>query len=291
MRTYILGILCAFFALNASSQLLWKVSGNNALGESYLFGTHHVAPFSVTDSIQGFNDAIESVELVIGEVDLVNLDPSLMQQLTMSYALAPADSLLTSVLTKPQVDSLNSVLSKYTQGQLTAEMLAAVKPSMISTMLALYQTSSIFPDFNQSEQLDGKILNLGHKLGKELAGFETFEEQLGFLFNTPIRIQAEQLMSDIKNDADAVHKAKELAAAYIAQDLEQLDVIMRAEMETEGDFAKRLITDRNDRWLSKLEEILPEKSVFVVVGSGHLPGNDGLIEGLRKKGYTVEPVK
>lgn len=291
MRIFLVSICCAVFALGANAQIMWKISGNGAKGESYLFGTHHVAPHSITDSIIGFNDAIKSVDVVMGEVDLTNLDPSHIQQLTLNHAMAPTDSTLTSVLTPAQIDSLDTVLAKYTQGLLSTEKLAPMKPAMVSTMLAMYQTMAIFPDFNQSAQLDGIILGIGQDLGKEMGGFETIDEQLGFLFDAPISVQTEQLMSAVRNDRESGEMAKNLAEAYMSQDLQKISDIMNDELEHDSEFAKTLIIDRNMRWLNKLKDILPQKSVFVVVGCGHLPGENGLIEQLRLQGYTVEGVK
>ncbi|WP_429538012.1 TraB/GumN family protein [Paraburkholderia youngii] len=39
-----------------------------------------------------------------------------------------------------------------------------------------------------------------------------------------------------------------------------------------------------------LPPLLDEGGAFVLVGVGHLPGRDGLIELLRARGYTVTPV-
>ena len=291
MRTILLGLICAISPLCANAQNLWQVSGNGAKGSSYLFGTHHVAPYSITDSIAGFNNAIKSVDAVIGEVNLIDIDSGHVQQLTLNHALAPTDSVLTSVLTAAQIDSLDIVLAKYTHGLLSTEKLAAMKPAMVSTMLAMYQTMTAFPDFDQNEQLDGKILNLGHELGKELWGFETIDEQLGFLFDIPISVQIEQLMSAVRNDGESTTTTKTLAEAYMSQNLQKISEIMSSEMENDSEFAKTLITERNSRWVNKLKEILRNKSVFVVVGCGHLPGNDGLIEQLKQLGFTVSPVK
>jgi len=35
---------------------------------------------------------------------------------------------------------------------------------------------------------------------------------------------------------------------------------------------------------------MPNKSLVIAVGAGHLPGDQGVIKLLRKEGYTVEPV-
>ena len=49
--------------------------------------------------------------------------------------------------------------------------------------------------------------------------------------------------------------------------------------------------DRNERWLKLLPDIVREKPSFIAVGCLHLVGKDGLIVGLQKMGYRVEPVK
>jgi len=36
---------------------------------------------------------------------------------------------------------------------------------------------------------------------------------------------------------------------------------------------------------------LPKKSLLVAVGAAHLPGENGVIDLLRKQGYTLTPVK
>jgi uncharacterized protein YbaP (TraB family) len=36
---------------------------------------------------------------------------------------------------------------------------------------------------------------------------------------------------------------------------------------------------------------MKERSLVVAVGAGHLPGEKGVIELLRKEGYKVEPVE
>ncbi len=56
-------------------------------------------------------------------------------------------------------------------------------------------------------------------------------------------------------------------------------------------FADVLLYNRNRNWVNKMETLMPEKSVVIAVGAGHLPGEFGVIKLLRKAGYKVEPVK
>ena len=52
---------------------------------------------------------------------------------------------------------------------------------------------------------------------------------------------------------------------------------------------RRLLLERNQAWLPKLEALFARKGrSFVVVGAAHLVGPDGLLTMLKSKGYTVE---
>lgn len=85
-----------------------------------------------------------------------------------------------------------------------------------------------------------------------------------------------------------------LAAAYLAQDLKALAAVMSEKMNNECDSTpeeeEALIYQRNADWAKKLPSILHTASTLVVVGSGHLPGERGLLELLRQAGFDVTPV-
>lgn len=55
-------LLC--ITLGAQAQLLWKVSGNGLDRPSYVFGTHHLAPLSIKDSIASLQQVIDRTEQV-----------------------------------------------------------------------------------------------------------------------------------------------------------------------------------------------------------------------------------
>lgn len=280
---------------SANAQLLWRVSGNNAKGDSYLFGTHHLAPASVMDSIKGFTPALASVEEMYGEVEMPeNPQSPEMVQLTMKYASAPADSTLTKVLTAAQLDSLNTLLASYTGGMLNAKQLDAFKPSMVSTQLAMLQSAKNFPDFNPMQQLDTQIQQRAAAANLPVKGLETMEEQFDILMNAPIMDQVDDLMEAVRNDSKSGEKAKKLADAYMTENLDAIsEVLFKDEdMDPDDPMFKRLFDNRNASWVKKLTtDILPSSKVFVAVGVGHLVGDKGLIKVLQEAGYTVTPVK
>jgi len=55
-------------------------------------------------------------------------------------------------------------------------------------------------------------------------------------------------------------------------------------------YKENYIDGRNRLWLPRMEEAMKEASSFFAVGCAHLPGFNGIITLLRKKGYTVTPL-
>ena len=52
-----------------------------------------------------------------------------------------------------------------------------------------------------------------------------------------------------------------------------------------------LLKNRNKNWVKQLKEIMKNNSVFVAVGDGHLVGDAGLINLLKKAGYKLVPLE
>ena len=284
-------LLVALTAISSNAQLLWKISGNGLEKPSYLFGTHHVAPISVLDSVPGFNEALSSAEKVYGELIMSEAQSPAAQQLMMSAAMAPQDSTLTAVLTAAQTDSLNTMLQKYMGPMVSAAQFAPMKPAIVSTVVAMVQAQSAFPDFNQQEQLDSEIQKRGAAAGKEIGGLETMEIQCQALFGSPILEQANDLMDPVRNDGKSVEMAHRLANAYLAGDLSEMLSIIEDPTFGSSEGTERLINKRNANWVRVMAGLLPTASVLIAVGAGHLPGDKGLISLLRKEGYTVTPVE
>lgn len=285
-------LLLIVTAVSVNAQLLWKISGNGLEKPSYLFGTHHIAPVSVIDSVPGMNDAIANVDKIYGEMIMSEATAPQSQQVMMSYAMAPQDSLLTSVLAPAQLDSLNTMLKRYMGPMGSANQFAQLKPAMLSTLLALMQSQTIFPNFNPQQQLDGEIQKRGAALGKEIGGFETIQDQCNALFGSSIIEQAESLMDMVRHDDQSAEMAKKLAQAYLSGDLNAMLALMEDPANgASEEWTERMINRRNANWMRVMAGLLPTASVFIAVGAGHLPGDAGLISLLRKNGYSVDPVK
>lgn len=292
MKKLFLTLAVIVASMSCNAQLLWKVSGNGVKGDSYLFGTHHVAPVDMLDKTPGFNDALKGVDAVYGEIDMALMVSPEAQQSILSLAMAPADSTLNKLYTTEQYDSINAVLKKYTGGMATLDQLNMLKPSMVATQIAMFQNMVAFPGFNASQQLDQTVQLKAKELGKAIKDFETVEFQMNLLFGDPIADQAEGLLKAARTDEEAIGHVKELARAYTEGDLAAIEKVMFApEIGMDEETAKHMLYDRNDNWIKTIKDAVGHESIMVAVGIGHLVGERGLIKQLQDAGYTVTPVK
>ena len=274
---------------SASSQVVYKVEGNGLKEPSYLFGTHHLAPVSVAGDF-GATDLFNKASQVVGEIDMTQ-DQMQMQMAMQPYMMAPADSTLSKVLPKDEYDSLNESFKKWApMPGLDLSMLEPMKPMVVTTMVTVGITAKEVPDFNPAEQLDTWFQASGKKDGKKIIPLETAEQQAALLVNfTPISLQAEALTELLNEPEKSVENARKLTQAYMKQDLNAMLELSQQEDE-HPEFMEALLDKRNADWLTKLPAIFNDGSTFVAVGALHLAGDKGVVEGLRKLGYTVTPV-
>lgn len=283
--------MVAVIATAAHSQLLWKVTDNNSGKTSYVFGTHHFAPLSLLDSIKGLDAALQNADKVYGELDMqAAMDPSAlmgMQQMMM----APADSTIDKVLTTKQLADLNMAWAKYGTDQIPLNALYVLKPAGLSTQLAALMSAKVLPDINVGQGIDNELQVRARKAGKQVAGLETMEFQTQMLLGDPISKQTEDLVETIEDiDAEA-GKLVRLTNAYLAQNYKDIETICAESVLKNPESAEKMIISRNNNWMKQLEPEMKNTNLLVVVGAGHLVGDKGILNQLKKAGYTVTPVK
>lgn len=281
-------------ALASQAQLLWKVSGNGLGRPSYIFGTHHMAPSTMIDQIPGINAAIDGCDIVVGEIEKDSLMSKEAQMKMANAMIAPTDSTLDMLYTPTEYAVIEKVFDKYfgAMGVKLAQM-KTLKPNAISTQLQAMQAVKYFPNFDANNLIDIAVQDRANKAGRPSASLESLQEQIDLLFNAPLTEQAKNLLEACRQDAFFQEQSSALAEAYMHQDLDKLMAVMTdATMGGESEEAmEALIYSRNRNWAEKLVKIMPERTCLVCVGAGHLPGPQGLLQLLRDKGYTVEPIR
>ena len=90
--------------------------------------------------------------------------------------------------------------------------------------------------------------------------------------------------------------AHQMLKAYMSQDGQRTAQVMAAaDKQAFQQMGQQIaLTERNDRWMKVMPSMMKEKSNLFVVGLLHLTSTDagpGIVEMLKKAGYTIEPVR
>lgn len=278
-----------FFTTNLFAQVFYKIEGNGLEKPSYIFGTHHMAPITIVDAYD-LNNYINQSDQVIGEIDMTQ-GPMAIAMSMQSHMLAPADSTLSKVIPAEKYDDVNEQLKKFApMPGIDLTMLEPMKPAAVSNMITVGIMAQLMPEFNMENQLDSYFQTYAQENGKKIVGLETPEFQAQLLFDfTPISVQVEGLLEVLEDPEKMIETAKKLNAAYLEGDLDAL-LALTNEEDSNSEFTIALLDNRNANWLELLPDLMNETPSFIAVGALHLAGDKGVIEGLRKKGYTVESI-
>src|SRR5882757_5609722 len=261
--------------------LLWEITGNKLRKPSYLFGTMHVSSKMVFHLSDSFYLDIKNSDVVALELDPQLWQDQLFRFENMQTNLrffsggSPGDYLNErSFQLEKYEDQLRSALSE--------------EPSIINGLL--YRSMRTRADFEEDTYLDLYIYQTGKKLGKQATGVENYfqTEQL-------VMEAAQDMMKDKKKktaDTDgesAFDLEKKTQEAYRKGDLDMLDSLEKL-LQPSDAYMEKFLYRRNEIQAASIDSIARQHSLFVGVGAAHLPGKRGVIELLRKKGYTLRPV-
>ena len=279
-----LSLLC----LTSNAQLLWKISGNGIKKPSYILGTHHGCPFTYCDSIPGLMKAFDKVDNVIGEINMIEfaeMSPERMQQM-QAMMMMPADTSLLSLFNEEETAKVNEWLKKEMGASL--EMLSMMKPMTIMMTVQNKVMMEVIPDVANMTTIDKYMQTLGQSKGKSIGELETADYQMTLLYGNSLEEQADALLEMI-DQGESRELMVQLTDAYKSQNLDTLWEIFQEQM-TDYEY-DAIVKVRNLNWEKQMKELLPKQSTLFVVGAGHLPGENGMINLLRKAEYKVKPVK
>lgn len=302
MRKFFITIfLVLFYIVGVHAQLLYKISGNNLPRPSYIIGTHHLANVGFVNKIKGVNDALTNTEQVYGELiwdNMTNADSVayMKQQMTL-----PDGKTLKDVLSTEQYAKLNAYLKSAMQADLNnpivqAQMGKLTPLAMVIQLTILSYMTKHIGEFDPTSTFDQYFQAQAKKNKEYVGGLETVAFQAKVLYGSmPLQRQLVMLECFLDHTAFMEEMAEKMSEAFYAQDLNALKAAQDEKLNNSCDNTPEednlLIYNRNVDWLKKMPAIMAKAPTFFVVGALHLPGDKGVLDGLRKLGYTVEGMR
>jgi uncharacterized protein YbaP (TraB family) len=271
--------------------LLWEITGNQLRKPSYLFGTMHVSSKMVFHLSDSFYLGIRNAQVVALETN-----PSTWQEDFSKYDL-DGDGIRQNFSryygdsrygTSPQ-DFLTVNTLKLPSFEKTMEAALYSNPAMLNSFL--YRSNhEAGSDFEEDTYLDLHIFQAGRKLGKKICGVEDFHGSMQ-LVKEAYRDASKEKKRQRTYDHDDDLSYARLEEAYRTGNLDLLDTINKVNSQSAA-FDEKFLYKRNEIQALSIDSILRSgTSLFAGVGAAHLPGERGVIEMLRSKGYKLRPIR
>lgn len=278
---YLFFVFILFIASKGKAQtensLLWEITGNGLTKPSYLFGTIHIIPkkdFFITEKML---DALNNSEIFVTEIDMnipVKEQFNIAKQMYLPDKKTYKDYLSEEKYVKVSsylIDSLDIRKRKL-------KSIFRIKPFFASGLI-------LKEYYKRVKAYEVELKKLARRNNMEFGALETIEEQLALVNDMSLDEQFENLEVDIAS----LSTYDQMVNCYTSQDLECMQELLFAD-ESGDVFMQMFLTDRNKKWIQKIEEYISHKSTFFAFGAGHLIGDEGVVNLLRQEGYTLKPL-
>ncbi len=266
-----------FMSLNLlnSQSLLWKITGNGLKEPSYLYGTIHIQDkraFAFDDTVLTLFKTCKAYAM---ELNPEKIDPAELKKFMIMKKHSLKD-----LLSEDDYRKLDEYLKEKTGTG--AILYNKTKPFFIQS-----QVMQLTMPKDMDDALDMYFFKFAKQNGMEVLGIEKLKEQLEAVNKITLKDQAKMLMESLKDTTNV--NFEELLQAYRSADLKKLSELMK-DTTLPQNFEEAFLVKRNKRMAKRIAKFVKKQPTFNAIGAAHLPGEKGVINLLRKKGFTVEPV-
>ncbi|MEZ5805972.1 MAG: TraB/GumN family protein [Rhizobiaceae bacterium] len=274
-------------------RLLWKIE-KEGVEPSYLFGTMHMTDPRVTALTPAAQTAFEEARTVVIETT------DLLDKSQMAAALAKQPELMmftdSTTLTSLLSPEDRAILEKgLAERGIPLASVIKMKPWMLAAMVAL-PACEMARQASGAPVLDVKLAEEAKADGKALKGLESVTDQLGAMASLPMEFHIRGLVDSLTLGDRMDDIMETMIELYEREQIAMIVPLINAVTQEAGadnsgyaDFEQTMITARNATMASHAAPIIDQGGAFIAVGALHLPGPDGVVERLRKAGYTLTP--
>lgn len=274
-----LTLLMAQSVLAQSS--VWKVSRNGKV--LYIGGTLHFLRGSDYPLPEDFEKAYIRSAVMVFETDIGKVKTSEFQKLLMSRVLFTDGRNLGSVLEEKTLLQLKDHLARR---NVPIANLMMLKPGMVSLVLTGIELERLG---NLVQGVDDYYYKRALDDGKKMGWLESIEQQVEFIARLGEGQEDELIRQTLKETKDLPETYERSVTAWRHGDNMKIAELFIKPLKTDfPDVYRMLISDRNMAWIRKIEDLIQTDEVeFVLVGTLHLAGEDGIISRLRARGFDI----
>ncbi len=266
-------------AENDGSVFMWKAQKDGAV--VYLLGSVHALQKDAYPLPPVIEAAFDRSAVVVFEIDL---DEATTAAIRMLEAGSFQDGRTLEQVAGP--DMWSEFSEKMIEAGMPSGMFQFMKPWLAALTLTSFELEKA--GYSAESGIDIHFWNRAGEAGKERLALETAEFQIGLFAGLTPEQGLEFLEFTLADLETMIPLMDELSTKWRTGDVAYVQEIMGSEFDGYPDLYEKLNSARNRAWLPVIEELLEgRRDAMVIVGAMHLVGEDGVVEMLRQRGYTV----
>lgn len=143
--------------------------------------------------------------------------------------------------------------------------------------------------FDSAQGVDRHFFYKARQAGKPVIGLETMEYQID-LFDKLSEKDQEAIVHQTLLDLDILdQEMSSIVAAWENGDVKGLDDVLLKSFREYPTIYRKFVVERNHAWMKKVTPFFTKSDDYmIIVGAAHMVGEKGLVELLKKKGYSVQ---
>ena len=256
----------------------WKISTPNS--SMFLLGSVHLGTPDMLKMAKPVEDAFDTSQYLIVEVDVLKAKKD--QAAMMEKLMYTAPDSLKNHISSNMYEELVAYFARYNTPIQAIDQLKPGAVAMTITMLKLSELG-YDPEFG----IDKYFLEKAQS-GKKVVELESMDQQLNLING----LGEDFLKYTLQENEKSKDEFEKIIKAWKTGNPDEIEALLQQTLKENPDmqtFMDKFIFERNTKMAANLEKALRRKGTyFTVVGAAHLVGDKGILNLLKKKGYTIE---
>jgi uncharacterized protein YbaP (TraB family) len=272
---------CSTWPGSGSKSTLWQVKGSH--NSVYLLGSIHVLPATAYPLHPALQQAFNNSQRVVFEVDLNTVSQQAVLREFEEVGVYPPGDNLEHHVSPATIRLVKQVLARL---GISYKKAIRFKPALLGELITSRYTE--LSGFREDLGVDRYFFSQAKNTRKPVLGLETVRDQARVLSSDDTSGEA-RLVEAIVSLPAAKAILDELVIAWKAGRINTLDRLLNQDEWNDPKSFESMFLQRNQKWLPQIERFLEsDGNYLVIVGSGHLVGDHGLVRALQGRGYKVK---
>jgi uncharacterized protein len=260
---------------------LWRVQGEH--NSVYLLGSIHVLPATAYPLHPALQRAFNDSQRIVFEVDLNMVSQEAVLREFEEVGIYPPGDNLEHHVSRQTIRLVKDVLAKL---GISYEKAKRFRPALLGELITSRYTE--LAGFREDLGVDRYFYSQAKSFRKPVLGLETVRDQARVLSSDDASGEA-RLVEAIVSLPAAKAVLDELVHAWKEGHINTLDRLLNQDEWSDPKNFETMFSYRNRKWLPQIQRFLrADGNYLVIVGSGHLVGDHGLIRALEDRGYRVK---